>query len=295
MEKIEDEIMHSFNSLSRTEIKEFFGSWIENIEMLKHEYKNGNPYEHVIIDNFLSDSFIRSIKGEISKNLEDYYRYNNPVEVKYAMDDLSKMGPNLRKYFYLLSTSFLAGLMSQISNIVLEHDPFLHGAGVHLQPRNGRLGNHLDYEIHPYTGKQRRLNVILYISEDWNPEWNGHTELWSDSPFKKVVSSPPIFNRAVIFKTFDKSWHGVPEKICCPEGTFRETLAYYYVSDRISQENDLIFGNDGSGYRKRAAFILRPEDENKDKLEPFLKIRPFRRIEQSDIDEYWPEWNAEEY
>ncbi len=31
----------------------------------------------------------------------------------------------------------------------LEDDPTLHGAGLHMHPRNGRLMMHLDYEKHP--------------------------------------------------------------------------------------------------------------------------------------------------
>jgi Rps23 Pro-64 3,4-dihydroxylase Tpa1-like proline 4-hydroxylase len=29
----------------------------------------------------------------------------------------------------------------------------------------------------------------------------------------------PIFNRAVLFRTSDISWHGMPDAVSCPEGT----------------------------------------------------------------------------
>ena len=47
-------------------------------------------------------------------------------------------------------------------------------------------------------------------------------------------------------------------------------------------------GNDGTGYRTKATYINvgRPDT----RIDEFIKIRPFRRIEQSDIDKIWPEW-----
>jgi len=89
---------------------------------------------------------------------------------------------------------------------------------------------HLDYEKHPYTDRQRRLNIILYLSKDWSPEWNGATELWNKDMSKKVVQSDVVFNRAIIFQTNEESWHGLPEKIMCPKRILRKSLGFYYVS-----------------------------------------------------------------
>src|SRR5690606_13600520 len=138
--------------------------------------------------------------------------------------------------------------------------------GLHLHPNNGRLGLHLDYEIHPFTNKERKLNIILYLSKDWKTEYNGHTELWSNEPFECVKKCSISFNRACIFKTNDISWHGLPEKIKCPEHMLRKSLAYYYVSEPTSNASDDKIGNDGSGFRKKATFVPRPNDINKDKL-----------------------------
>ena len=52
-------------------------------------------------------------------------------------------------------------ISSALSN--LEYDKYLHGAGLHKHPKYGRLNIHLDYEKHPISGKERRLNIILFI------------------------------------------------------------------------------------------------------------------------------------
>ena len=161
----------------------------------------------------------------------------------------------------------------------------MHGAGLHVHDTNGVLHMHLDYEKHPYSNKQRRFNVILYMSKDWNPEWNGETQLWDKNMENCVVKSNVVFNTAIIFKTDDVSWHGLPEEIKCPQGVLRKTIAYYYVSPLKSMPDDSKIGNDGSGYRSKATFIKRPNDLYDQKIEKLYKIRPHRLITPNDLNE----------
>ena len=50
----------------------------------------------------------------------------------------------------------------------MEYDPYLHGAGLHAHPRNGRLNMHLDYEKHPILeDKERRLKTADALRAMW--------------------------------------------------------------------------------------------------------------------------------
>ena len=149
---------------------------------------------------------------------------------------------------------------------------------------------HLDYEKHPYLLKERRLNVILYLNKDWDPKWNGETQLWDKNMENCIVKSPVQFNTAIIFKTNEISWHGLPEEIKCPEGVLRKTIAYYYISDLYTPAKIEKVGNDGTGYRTKAAFIKRPSDPYCDKIETLYKIRPHRLIQQKDLDDIEIKW-----
>jgi hypothetical protein len=137
---------------------------------------------------------------------------------------------------------------------------------------------HLDYEKHPFLNKQRKLNIILYMSKDWKEEWNGETQLWDKEMQKCVVKSPVVFNTAIIFKTDETSWHGLPEPITCPDEILRKSIAYYYISPLDSKPDSSKVGNDGSGYRTKASFTKRPEDPVDELKEKLYKIRPFRLI-----------------
>ena len=276
---------------------EFFGDWVKDIESLKQQFSTAEPFGHVIIPNFLNDKFANIVHDEFPDNYhEDWHHYNNPIEVKYAYDDIKNLPLHIKQIFYLLSTKEITNLFSGISGIEnIEYDPFLHGAGLHAQPRNGRLHMHLDYEKHPETSKERRLNLILYLSKDWKKEWNGETQLWDKDMRECVVKSPVVFNTAILFTTNNESWHGLPEKITCPKGMARKSLAYYYVSPLKSDADKEKPGSDDSGYRTKAVFVKRPTDEYNEKIEQLYKIRPYRLIKKSDMDEIWAEWNSEDF
>uniref|UniRef100_A0A6C0BDL1 Prolyl 4-hydroxylase alpha subunit Fe(2+) 2OG dioxygenase domain-containing protein n=1 Tax=viral metagenome TaxID=1070528 RepID=A0A6C0BDL1_9ZZZZ len=290
MIKIDTEIINSFNKKQKNELKSSFGEWINDVEEIKKSYHEGLPFEHIIIKDFLNKDLANKISESYPDDINKWHHYNNPIEVKYAYDDLDVIDESIKNLFYILSTDFIASIFSSITDIKLECDPYLHGAGLHMHPRNGRLGVHLDYEIHPVSFKQRSLNIILYLSKDWREEWGGETELWDNNCKNAVLKSPVVFNTAIIFRTNNISWHGVPEKIKCPEGVFRKSFAYYYVTN-VSEEDI----HNKSELRQKATFVARPNELNKDKLEPFYKIRPVRRITNEDITEHWPEWNREEF
>lgn len=280
----------------RQENSSFFGSWTDNISKLKVSFQEAQPFPHLKIDNFLNKDYIELISRKFPHDFENWYKYYNPLEVKFANDHIEKFDECIQSLFYMLSTSEIISLFSDLSGIKdLEYDPYLHGAGLHAHPRYGRLNLHLDYEKHPHLqDKERRLNIILFLSQNWKDDWKGDNQLW-DNQLKSFISTKVKFNRAIIFQTNNISWHGLPDKIMCPEGVFRKSLAYYYISPLVSKNESEKFGNDGTGYRRKASYISLPHKEEPPQIKEFQKIRPYRRINERDLKELWPEWTPELY
>jgi len=114
----------------------------------------------------------------------------------------------------------------------LYSDLRLNGAGWHIHKSGGKLNTHLDYSIHPKLGMQRKLNLIIYLSREWDTNWGG-LGLWGNDtpnepgPLIKTIDFK--FNRAVIFDTTQNSWHGLPDQITCPPNFFRRSIALYYL------------------------------------------------------------------
>ena len=271
-------------------ISDYFGDWINHIPELKESFLNDCPYENVVIDNFLNPSYAEKLYDSFPSYFENWYKYENPIEVKYAFDNIYLLPDELKNYFYYLSSSKIMSLFSNMTNIPdLEYDEYLHGAGLHSHPKYGRLNIHLDYEKHPHSGKERRINVILFLSKNWQESWNGANELWDEHVTKCVKKTNVKFNRAIIFKTNDISWHGLPEVIMCPENIFRKSLAYYYVSPLTNNNKPKSL----KLHRMKAKFVKRPEDKYNENMEKLYEIRRQRLITDTDLKELFPEWKKE--
>lgn len=244
-----------------------------NIDHIRERFQNAKPFSFVIIDNFLRPEYANMLFKNYPKIDDTWHKYDNPIEKKYAFDDLKNMPYSYQHFFYYLnSENFMKYLRKMVGIENLEFDPYLHGAGIHGMPNDGRLHIHLDYEKHPFSGKERRLNLIYFLNNDWKPEYGGNLEFWDEKVENKIVSIEPSFNRAVFFKTNDISWHGVPDVIKCPENIIRKSIACYWVSDITDGKEH---------YRPKAKFVKRPWED--DSLNDLYKIRSERRLTKEDL------------
>jgi Rps23 Pro-64 3,4-dihydroxylase Tpa1-like proline 4-hydroxylase len=275
-----DEINEDENILQK------FGNWVNNIDLLKENFLKGLPFENLVIDNFLNDEYANELYNLFPENFDSWYKYENPIEYKYTYDKINELDEKMKHFFYYLSSNKIIDIMRKITNIEnLTYDEYLHGAGLHCHPRYGKLNIHLDYEKHPFSGKERRLNIIYFLSKNWDNSWKGQNELWDKEAKECVKKTDIIFNRAIIFKTNDISWHGLPEKILSPDNQFRKSLAFYYLSPIISIKNE-------NKYRKKAKYIITDEkDKNNENLQILCDLRANRRLTNDDIQKYLPNWN----
>jgi len=196
------------------------------------------PFNHVVIDDFFPLEKARKLSEEFPDyDDSSWFYYNNPLEKKKTNNSWLDFPPETYKTFsFLNSCQFIKSLCEKTEIKKLYPDIGLHGGGWHIHSRGGKLNIHLDYSIHPKTGLQRKLNLILYLTEGWKPEWGGGLELWSHNPEtklplkqEKVIDN--VFNRAILFDTTQNSWHGLPQPLDCPEGIYRKSIAVYYMTD----------------------------------------------------------------
>ncbi len=67
-----------------------------------------------------------------------------------------------------------------------------------MHSRGGKLNIHLDYNINPKLNLQRKLNLIVYLTEDWDTSWGGGLELWSHDEEKNL----PLNREVVVDNIF---------------------------------------------------------------------------------------------
>ena len=227
----------------------------------KENWQNAKPFNHLVIDNFLPEDLANKVAEEFPHADSDFwYEYSNPLEIKKACSDWNKFTPSIYQVFMELFNPKTVEYLSQITDRNLTPDVGLHGGGLHCHKPGGKLNTHLDYNIHPKLNLQRKLNIIIYVSKDWNPDWNGALGLWENNPEtnqpgKLIEKIDCVFNRAVIFDTTQMSWHGLPDPVLCPEGVSRNSLAAYYLC------------NPPSNTDTRAKALYAPTEDQKDNQE----------------------------
>jgi len=208
-------------------------------------FRVARPFPHLVIDEFLEGAFCRQLQRECPKYDRGQAR-NELGEIgrKAAYSNLPGLGKAYAEFDRLLQSPEFLSLMARLTGIPsLLHDPDYEGGGVHLDLNGQSLDQHVDFNIHPRTGAHRRLNLLLYLNDEWREEWGGCLELQSNPRGPKerneVVRIVPRANRCVIFETTERSWHGF-SRVAMPEKQAhlgrRSVAIYFYTKDRPASE-----------------------------------------------------------
>jgi Rps23 Pro-64 3,4-dihydroxylase Tpa1-like proline 4-hydroxylase len=206
----------------------------KEISIAKNEYINNSPYPHIIIDNFVKEDFLNNATSKLD-DVSEFVdkKHFDPNEKRKKTSPNEKDIPNefIELIRYFNSQTFL-NYLQKITGIKekLISDPYLWGGGIHKIKKGGFLKIHSDTNFHPNFKLDRRLNLLLYLNNNWKEEYGGHLELWNKQMTKCEQKILPVFNRAVIFSTDDTSYHGHPNPLNCPENVMRQSLALYYYS-----------------------------------------------------------------
>jgi 2-oxoglutarate-Fe(II)-dependent oxygenase superfamily protein len=205
-------------------------------EELSASYCFAEPFPHIVLDNFLPPAMARMALDNFP---QDRLKSDHVFEMGYAGLHKRQILPdecnaNARGMFHFFNSrpmlEFLEGL-STIESLI--PDPHFAGGGFHETGRDGKLGIHADFRINERLHLHRRMNLIVYLNEDWKDEYGGFLELWDRKMTKSEKSVKPVFNRCVIFNTDADSYHGHPDPMPLPDGVFRRSMAlYYYTASR---------------------------------------------------------------
>lgn len=189
------------------------------------------PFQHWILQDLFPAEDVAGVYQE-AVGLPDgdhWARYTNDCEAgKRACRSLSKLGAATNRLFdWLLSPRFVKMVEEWTGVGSLQADPTLHGAGIHVTDPGGWLNTHLDYELHPTLGLERRVNLVLFLNPEWREDWGGAFLLCdpTGSVQKKVL---PNAGRALLWESSNLTYHGVEKT--APDAPPRVTVACYYLA-----------------------------------------------------------------
>lgn len=204
-------------------------------------YPTAEPFPHAVIEDFLPDDSLRralgawplldGLSGVRRLTLQDA-RGRTVQAHKAGFSDELQLAPELRQLIHELNSGpFLQCLESLTGIRGLIPDPHLRGGGLHEYAPGAVLAVHADFHRHAELALDRRLNLLLFLNERWDPAWGGALELWTRDMGRCVRRVPPLANTCVVFSTTSHSYHGMPDPLACPPGVTRRSLAFYYYSN----------------------------------------------------------------
>ena len=214
-------------------------------------YAAAPPYPHIVIDDVLTPSAFAAAVEEFPGIRDPFWRgYLHVNETKYSNTLPDTWGSTLTaiaKEF--VSPEFVAYLERLTGIEGLIPDWSMDGGGLHQTLRGGHLNIHADFSTHhTHENWARRVNILLYLNEEWREEWGGQLELWDHDMTAVQGKVTPKGNRMFVFATSHDSFHGHPDPLLCPEDVARRSMALYY----FTQEEQTV--------RRATNYRARPDD-----------------------------------
>jgi hypothetical protein len=201
----------------------------ENLAPLQEEFLNNRPFPHIVIDGFADadrlEIALKDIPASDTAKLNksrDYIFARN----KFEKANFAELSPALEEIYQDLISDRFQAILKAITAEDVFVDKGFFGGGIHQGGQDSFLDLHTDFNYHPIQKNWfRNLNILLYLNQDWKPEYKGQLKL-RHGKTGEVTEVEPLFNRLVIMLTRDFTFHGY-DKINFPPGTYRRSIATY--------------------------------------------------------------------
>jgi Rps23 Pro-64 3,4-dihydroxylase Tpa1-like proline 4-hydroxylase len=188
-----------------------------------------NKIGHFVVDDLLpvdiAEKIYRSFPDASGMRLKKSLR-----EYKCIAAQMNNYDPILEEAIYAFQDVRVVALVSEICGIKSLHpDEHLYAGGISLMGNGHFLNPHLDNSHDKDRNKWRVLNLLYYVTPDWQLGNGGNLELWPDGMNNKQVTVHSKFNRLAVMATHDASWHSVSPVSCATAS--RCCVSNYYFSD----------------------------------------------------------------
>jgi Rps23 Pro-64 3,4-dihydroxylase Tpa1-like proline 4-hydroxylase len=230
-----------------------YEKWGARAPGLAAQYRENKPCPHILLEDFLEPGIAFAMAEEFPEpSSEAWTQYKHANENKLGLAKREFYPPTIGAVTDELNSPEFVAWISELTGIPkLMSDSMLEGGGLHQSGPGGYLNVHTDFSMHHFHANwRRRVNLIVYLNPGWQEEWGGSLELWERKMARCAAKYPPLLNHALIFTTDERSLHGFPDPLTCPEGHSRKSLALYYYT----VENDKKFAGHSTDY------FARPQD-----------------------------------
>lgn len=193
------------------------------------------PFKHLVLDDAIDADLVDSCLNFFPTLDDPTWEFSNipGIEIKARTTWKSEFDipEGIIDTVRILNSAQVLLAMSSLFEIPkLMPDPYFTGGGLNCTSSGGLLDVHVDGNYHDASGLNRRMNAILYLNPNYQPEWGGEFGIFDDDGTTLVKSIAPLHNRMVVFDSHDRSFHGLPHPIKFPEQDPRRSIILYYYT-----------------------------------------------------------------
>lgn len=224
-------------NLNRKQFAEHIISKLSNQRgRIESDYINSrDKIGYFFIDDLLPNEIAEAIFNAFPKP-EDVTQKKSLREYKYIAAQMDKYNPILEEIIYAFQDQRIVKFISEICNLPeIYPDENLYAGGISMMGYENYLNPHLDNSHDKDRNHWRVLNLLYYVTPEWEENYGGNLEIWPDGIKKDQIVIHSKFNRLAVMATHQESWHSVSPVVhkgvrCC--------VSNYYFSPNSLRESD---------------------------------------------------------
>ena len=211
-----------------------YDRWEPQVDALRGLWSAAPPFPHVVLDGLLDPVVCQALGEEFCDVGGPGWIENRHYSQRLrSRNGQSAFGAPMRALLEELDSTRFRRFVERITGdegLFLDRE--MVDGGISAMGRGDFFDLHTDMRAHALQQRwMRRVNLVIYLSDEWRDEWNGALELWDADGRRCERTVAPRFNRAVIFEVSGRALHGIPEPLTCPPGASRNNLVLYYFVD----------------------------------------------------------------
>jgi Rps23 Pro-64 3,4-dihydroxylase Tpa1-like proline 4-hydroxylase len=211
----------------------------QSIENSRNQFSNitdsSIKTRYFIVDNLLPESDCREIYNAFPDDPAVMREMKSLKEYKYTSKNFDDFPAVLHEISVAFQSLAVIKMIEEITGIQEQiPDPLFYAGGLSLMTKGHFLNPHIDNSHDSGRKLYRTLNLLYYVTPNWNEKSGGNFELWDvDVLEKKTVAAD--FNRLIVMETNPESWHSVSpisddKRRCC--------VSNYYFSEKSPTGRD---------------------------------------------------------
>jgi Rps23 Pro-64 3,4-dihydroxylase Tpa1-like proline 4-hydroxylase len=223
--------------MTRKDLSDLIFSKIEkNQDILSKQFEDSKKeIGFFYVDDLLPQEIAIQIHENFPKPSEMVLK-KSIRENKYIAAQMDLYHPILEDIIYAFQDERIVKLVAKICAIKEAFpDDKLYAGGISLMGKNQFLNPHLDNSHDKERERWRVLNLLYYVTPDWDIKNGGNLELWPNGLSEKQITIESKFNRLAVMATHNHSLHSVSPVVVDIE---RKCVSNYYFSNEPLASTD---------------------------------------------------------